>query len=155
MEIRAYLRGVLPDYMVPTEVALLASLPTTSSGKVNRMALATVAARAPQTASNTATAHGSAPLGCEDAVLAIWRDVLQRNEIGLHDSFFDLGGDSMLLLRVAGRLARQLGREVRINDLFRYPTVASFASYLATQSSETSSERDGHRRAHQVARTVE
>jgi acyl carrier protein len=71
----------------------------------------------------------------EADVLAIWRDVLRRDEIGVHDSFFDLGGDSMLLLRVAGRLNRHLGWEVRINDLFRYPTVESLAGHLAGQPS--------------------
>ena len=129
-ELRAHVRQLLPDHMVPTELVYVDRLPMTLSGKVNRRALI-----APSIPHQSAEAVHDLPcrlLPLERTVLQIWQDVLQHKDLGLRVNFFDLGGDSLLLLRVGVRLGRTLGKEVEVNDLFRYPTVESIAAHLGS-----------------------
>jgi hypothetical protein len=67
----------------------------------------------------------------------VWQEVLRVERVGLHDNFFDLGGHSLLLMQVQGKLRRLLEREVPIVDLFRHPTVAALGRHLRNGS-------DGH-----------
>lgn len=129
-ELRAYVRDRLPDHMVPTELVFVESLPMTPSGKVNRRALA--APSISHQHCGTAQELPSRLLPLERTVLKIWQEVLRREDIGLRVNFFDLGGDSLLLVRVNVRLCRALGKEVQVNDLFRYPTVESIAAHLGS-----------------------
>jgi len=64
-------------------------------------------------------------------IAAAWQEALGTERVGLHDNFFDLGGHSLLLVQVSSKLEKALGREVRIVDLFQYPTVGALAGYLA------------------------
>jgi acyl carrier protein len=66
----------------------------------------------------------------EHSIAEVWREVLRRNEIGLGDNFFDLGGDSLLLAAVHSRLQKALNREIAITDLFAWPTVRELAQHL-------------------------
>src|SRR5262249_46050904 len=79
------------------------------------------------------SAAPSAPQVCEleELVAALWAEVLERERVGRADNFFDLGGHSLLLLRVQARLEQALGREVPMLELFRRPTVAALAAWLA------------------------
>src|SRR5262249_50056460 len=67
----------------------------------------------------------------ERAVTAIWEEVLGRTGIGRTDNFFDLGGQSLLLLRLQARLAERFGRRLALPELFHHPTVAALAAHLA------------------------
>ena len=133
MKLRAHARQLLPDYMVPTEIVLMESLPLTSSGKIDRTALA--AAPTTHRWATAAQAPRARFSGLEQQVFSVWQELLQRGDFGLRDNFFDLGGDSMLLLRVGVRLGQAFGQEVRTNDLFRYPTVESLAAHLGAHGS--------------------
>ncbi|MFL9889248.1 amino acid adenylation domain-containing protein, partial [Paraburkholderia agricolaris] len=100
--LRAALGNVLPDYMVPAAFVVMNVFPLTSNGKVDRKALP-----APEQGSANPTAQYEAPQGAvETALAAIWQDVLGVEQIGRHENFFEVGGDSILSLQIVARLRR-------------------------------------------------
>jgi amino acid adenylation domain-containing protein/thioester reductase-like protein len=123
-DLRRALRAKVPEYMVPAQFIWADALPLNSSGKIDRKALPTPAA--------AATTLPGAVVGTEleNEIAGIWREVLRVPEVGLNDAFFDLGGHSMLLLRVRSRLAEVLRRPIPLVALFEYPTVRALAEYL-------------------------
>ncbi|HEX6042720.1 amino acid adenylation domain-containing protein, partial [Longimicrobium sp.] len=122
--LRARLRRALPDYMVPAAFVTLAALPLTASGKLDRRALPAPAAAAPGGARLRPETEMEARLS------AVWRELLGLEEVGVEDNFFDLGGHSLLLVRLQARLTAELGREVPVVELFQYPTVRALAARL-------------------------
>ncbi|HYH46544.1 MAG TPA: amino acid adenylation domain-containing protein, partial [Thermoanaerobaculia bacterium] len=124
-ELLAFLRRRLPEHMVPSAVVALEAFPLTPAGKVDRRALP--APFAPRPLAEAAQPRGD----LERRIATIWRDVLGVEQVGLADNFFDLGGHSLRLLEVQDRLARELGREMPVVDLFRFPTVGALARHLA------------------------
>ena len=122
-ELRAFLGGSLPEYMVPTAFVFLDSLPLTPSGKVDRRAL-------PAPGESRVEAEGSfvAPeTVVQEMVVEVWSEILGRERIGIHDSFFELGGHSLLATRVVSRLRDCLGVSLPLRTVFESPTVASLA----------------------------
>jgi len=125
-ELRGFLQGRLPEYMVPTSYTFLSELPHTPNGKLDRRALTA----APEEATGAALVTGSAPRTPVEEVLAgIWSDVFGR-PVGIDDDFFDLGGHSLLAVRVAARVSAALDVEVPLQRLFAAPTVAALAALL-------------------------
>jgi amino acid adenylation domain-containing protein len=125
-ELRFFLRQSLPDYMMPSIFMVLETLPRSPNGKIDRRALPAVDGRRPE----LATAFATPDTEKEKTVAAIWRDVLGVAEVGLHDNFFDLGGHSLLVVQVQGRLAEELGVTLPIVEMFRQVTVSTLAAYL-------------------------
>ena len=121
--LRLHAAAALPEYMVPAELSLIDALPRASTGKLDRRALP--AARRVGVASFLPPASR-----LERDLAEMWREVLAREEIGVEDNFFDLGGHSLLLARLQDRLEERLGRAVPIVDLFRFPTVRGLARFL-------------------------
>jgi acyl-coenzyme A synthetase/AMP-(fatty) acid ligase/acyl carrier protein len=128
-ELRAHLQGVLPEYMLPTAFVTLDELPLTPNGKVDRCALPAPEGLRPQ----LAAAYVAPQTETESVISAIWQDVLQIEKVGIHDNFFDLGGHSLLMVRVNRRLREEFDREVSMIDLFRYPTVSALAEFLSQE----------------------
>jgi nonribosomal peptide synthetase DhbF len=125
-ELRAFLEGRLPGYMVPGTSVVLDRFPLTPSGKVDRRALpAPDGGRPWQEGCNVAPRN---PM--EDQVASIWREVLGLDRVGIHDNFFDLGGHSLAAARVAARLEDALQVEVRARALFETPTIAALAAKI-------------------------
>jgi amino acid adenylation domain-containing protein len=122
-ELRAHLAQTLPAPMVPTGYAVLDELPLTRHGKIDERAL-------PAPSRPAGTAGAPARTGLERSLAAIWAEVLRLDRVGIHDSFFDLGGHSLLLGQVRDRIARELGQQVPMVALFTYPTVSGLAGYL-------------------------
>lgn len=118
------LRGRLPDHLVPAALRVVGELPRTPSGKVDRRALP---APSP-TEDELAGGAGRTPL--ERAVCAIWSDVLGRPGIGRDARFLDLGGDSIVALRIVSRVADGLGVEVDVGRLLAAPTPAAMAKVV-------------------------
>jgi len=124
--LRAFLRRLLPDSMVPSAFVLLDRLPFTPSGKVDRRALP-----APTWGAPAGGAARVAPATlAEESVARLWAEVLGVGEVGRDDNFFDLGGHSLLLARLHARLEDLLGREISLLDLFLHPTVRAQAGHL-------------------------
>lgn len=129
--LREGLKARLPDHMVPSDWVFLEKLPVTPNGKVDRKALPR-----PET-SQAARALVVAANETEKTIAAIWADVLGVAEVSVHDNFFDLGGHSLLLVRVHSRLSESLNRAIPIVDLFRYTTVHSLAAHLSGAEEES------------------
>ncbi|HZZ06063.1 non-ribosomal peptide synthetase [Paraburkholderia sp.] len=120
--LRAALTARLPDYMVPAVLLIVAALPVTANGKIDRAALrALVAAPTPS------VAEGDAPQGAtEEALATVWKEVLKAERVGRDDNFFELGGDSILVLQVIAR-SRKRGLRFTPKQLFDAPTLAQLA----------------------------
>ncbi|MEV7184250.1 amino acid adenylation domain-containing protein [Kitasatospora sp. NPDC093102] len=126
-QLRAHLAALLPDYMVPAAVVVLDRLPLSSHGKIDRSALP-----APEFGP---AAAGRAPRDeRERQLLALFAEVLGVTGLGIDDNFFDLGGHSLLITRLAGRIRETLGAELTIRSLFEAPTVARLAERLADRA---------------------
>jgi len=121
--LRADLHDRLPDYMIPSAWVVLDALPLTANGKVDRLALPVPQ---PTERATLAAATNDAQAG----VLAIWRELLSINDVGIHDNFFDLGGHSLLLVKLHRKLAERFGDRLSIVDLFRFSTVYAQAERL-------------------------
>ncbi|WP_095980634.1 non-ribosomal peptide synthetase [Melittangium boletus] len=135
--LRDFLGQKLPDYMVPSTLMLLERLPLSSNGKVDRRALP-----APEAQAAEARAHYEAPRSDTERVIAqAWQAVLGVAQVGIHDNFFDLGGDSVLMVQVLGRLRESMGAELSVVELFRYPTVSALAKARADMPARQASEQ--------------
>src|SRR5205085_11132381 len=115
-----------PDYMVPSLFIMLDVLPLTSSGKVDRRALP-----APeQVASRTEPQEETAPrTSVEQMLTEIWSQVLRLPQVGIHDNFFALGGDSILSLSLIAQ-ARRAGLQLTVKQLFQAPTIAQLSQLV-------------------------
>ena len=122
-ELGAWLRRRLPDAMVPAGFALLDALPLDASGKLDRRALSRLEPTVPDAGPET-----DLPTTERERLLAdIWARALKRDRVGLHDDFFQLGGDSILAIQVVARAA-EAGLYVEPRQLFAHPTVAGMAA---------------------------
>jgi amino acid adenylation domain-containing protein len=125
-ELRAAAREILPEFMVPTSFVWMDAFPLTPSGKLDRRALPEPGGARPEVAEFVAP---RTPV--EEALAAIWREVLGVDRVGVHDRFFDLGGHSLLATQVISRIQRSLGAELPLRALFEAPTVAALAGRVA------------------------
>ena len=126
--LRAYLGARLPDYMIPSTLVRLDALPVNANGKVDRRALP-----APALVADEERGADAAPRTPEETLLAqIWAEVLRVERVGIHDNYYDLGGDSILSIQIAAR-ARNAGVPVSVSMLVRHHTVAELASSLERQ----------------------
>ena len=125
-DLRAFLADKLPDYMIPSAFVFLNALPLNANGKIDRAALPAPTTTRPQLA-----AAFAAPTNDTEQFLAtLWREVLHLDRVGVRDNFFDLGGDSVLLVQIHQRLETHFHREVPITALFEHPTIADLAQHL-------------------------
>ncbi|MEE4461420.1 amino acid adenylation domain-containing protein, partial [Azotobacter chroococcum] len=121
--LRERLGRVLPDYMVPSALVVLEALPLNANGKVDRKALP-----APEQAGERAC---EPPQGeAEEALAAIWAEVLGIERVGRHDNFFELGGHSLLAIRITALLAQRHACELAVRHFFDAPTIKALAAHL-------------------------
>lgn len=122
--LQAHLRRVLPDYMVPAALVVLPEFPLNGNGKVHRAALP-VPGAVRSTTPKVAHVPPRTPL--ERSIAGVWAEVLHQEPIGLHDNFFDLGGDSLASIRVVSRL-RKLGVTTSPRAILEHPTIAGLVT---------------------------
>jgi acyl carrier protein len=126
-ELRDHLRTRLPEFMVPAMVVPLPEVPRTRSGKADRRALPD-----PRELQKKRRAAYVAPVGeTESAIAGIWQEVLGVERVGMHDNFFDLGGNSLLVVQAYDRLTEAMGDRLTLVELFQYPTVTLLAARLS------------------------
>ena len=128
LELRQYLKGKLAEHMVPAALVQLQSLPLTPLGKVDRRALGRTQAQ-----SESSAVYAAPTSQTEKQVVAVWERVTGASRLGLHDNFFEVGGDSILTIHAVAAL-RGLGFKVTPRDLFKHPTVAELAAHLQAPS---------------------
>ena len=122
---RERLRRTLPDHMVPSAFVPLDSWPLSPNGKMERSRLPAL-----QQCEALAAAVSEEPATSTERALArIWSEVLDLDQLGIHDNFFDLGCDSISAMRVHGRISEQLGVDIQIATLMRCATIEQLARY--------------------------
>jgi len=135
-EFRAFLQEKLPAYMIPTAYVLLDALPLSPNGKVDQKALPDPTANRPD------TDYVAPRTELERRITAIWQDVLQTEQVGIHDNFFDLGGHSLLMSKAHIQIQEVVGRQFPVVEMFRYTTIDALTNYLNQEAKATSSAED-------------
>ncbi|NEQ33998.1 MAG: non-ribosomal peptide synthetase, partial [Leptolyngbya sp. SIO4C5] len=126
-ELYCFLKGRLPNYMIPAAFVLLEALPLTPNGKVDRRLLPAPSGLRP----DLTVPYAAPQTEIEQQIAAVWQQVLQVNQLGIHDNFFELGGNSLLLVQSYNQLKELAQPNLSIVDLFQYPTVETLANYLS------------------------
>lgn len=134
--LRSYLRQYLPDYMVPASFTFLESLPLQANGKINRRALP-----APSEERQAEEPPAAPSNELEERIARTWKAALKIETVGVQDNFFDLGGHSLLLGMIHGELRSSVSRDLRLVDLYTYPTIRSVARFLQNEDRNTATER--------------
>jgi amino acid adenylation domain-containing protein len=129
-ELRRSLRVELPEPMVPAVFMVLAALPLSANGKLDRKALPAPDGGAPAAAAGRTAARTPT----EQTLAALWAELLGRDEIAAEDSFFDLGGHSLLATRLVSRLRQAFGIELPLSRVFARPTLAALAGEIAERT---------------------
>lgn len=136
-ETKQFLLKRLPEYMVPNVFIRLDEMPLTTNGKLDRKALP-----APElTQSAQKTTYVKPQTELERTIADIYKEVLEVESVGLYDNFFDIGGNSLKLIRIYSRLNKALETELTVATLFRYPTIASLTEYLSQADKEAKQDK--------------
>ncbi|MET9763701.1 non-ribosomal peptide synthetase [Streptomyces sp. NPDC006372] len=135
-QLRQYVRGTLPEHMVPSSIIVLEHIPTLLNGKVDRKALAERAVRGTpgrtgtDDASPRAVADAAAVTSYEEVLCGMVRETLQVDEAGPQDNFFELGGHSMFAAKLVSRIRKELGVTVPMRSMFEAGTLAELAQVM-------------------------
>jgi natural product biosynthesis luciferase-like monooxygenase protein len=158
-ELLAYLRTKLPEYMAPSLFVDVKALPRSSNGKVDRKALPAPGASRP----NLTVDYAPPRSRLEQVVASVWRQSLNLDKVGIHDNFFDLGGNSLLMAQAHSQLRSLIGRDFPLVKLIEHPTISSLAAYLAEERESgiaqsqnldrARKQREGVRRQRQIIET--
>jgi len=122
--LRERLGRALPDYMVPGLVMVLETLPLNPNGKVDRKAL-------PEPERASTQAYEAPQGGTEEALAAVWAEVLGVPRVGRHDNFFELGGHSLMSVQVVARVQGAMHADLTVADIFRQPVLMDMAVLIA------------------------
>lgn len=136
-QLRKYLQGFLPDYMVPSAFITLDKLPLTPNGKIDRRALPV-----PEISMQANQVSFEAPrTPMEKTISAVWSEILGVEKIGVNDNFFNLGGHSLLATRVVAKLrASDIALDIPVRTIFEQPTIAELAEWVICQIMATEEE---------------
>ncbi len=132
-ELREYLMETLPGYMIPTHFRELEAIPLTPNGKLDRKALY----------------EGGQDMGSgvefvapkketEKQIAEAWKEILKLEKVGINDNFFEIGGNSLNIIRVNSHLKELLKQDIPVVTMFRFPTISSLAKHLAPENAEES-----------------
>jgi amino acid adenylation domain-containing protein len=133
-ELRDFLRGGLPDYMVPTAFVVLDSIPLNANGKADRKTLMARPLEGVATVEAPSDVPYAAPrTTIEHELLAIWESLLPRRPIGIRDDFFEIGGHSLLAMRMLLEIERVRGRRLPVATLFEHTTIESLAQVITAE----------------------
>jgi len=135
-ELRSFLRDRIPEYMMPSTIVRLESLPQTSNGKVDRRALPTPSGERPASGETFVAARNT----LEELLQSIWVEALKIDQIGVEDNFFELGGNSLIATQVMSRVYEALQVEFPLRTLFESPTIASLATSISRTQGEVEQE---------------
>ena len=134
-ELRRHLEATLPAFMVPQAFVFLDAMPLTPNGKIDRKALP-----APEVGSGDESTYEAPSTAVEEMLAEIWHEVLGVERVGIHDSFFDLGGHSLKATQVLSRVEELFGVELSVRALLESPTIAGLAEAIAHKLMEGADE---------------
>ncbi|HLP57172.1 MAG TPA: amino acid adenylation domain-containing protein, partial [Fluviicola sp.] len=126
-ELRSYLSGLLPSYMIPATIVPVDAIPLTINGKVNERAL-------PQPELIGENIYVAPRNGTEEKIAGVWSEVLAVKDVSIHDNFFRIGGNSLNAAKVIFKINQALSADLSIADLFRHPTVSALAGHFLHRS---------------------
>ncbi|MCP9294068.1 MAG: amino acid adenylation domain-containing protein [Planktothrix agardhii LY1] len=132
-EIRQFLKAKLPDYMVPNAFVILAALPLTANGKIDRRALPP-----PESGSEVSDKYVAPRTPMEEILATIWSEVLKVEKVGINDNFFELGGHSLLATQLVAQIRDRLKIELPLRQLFNTATLAELAQGIEQLKQQTS-----------------
>ena len=134
-ELKTYLKSVLPDYMQPNRLIELEAFPITQNGKVDKKAILALLENSKPEKEYLAPRNE-----LEEQLAAIWKDLLNLEQVGVADNFFELGGDSIISIQVVSR-SKKIGLELLPKDIFDYPTIASLAACVEKKDTQIEAEQ--------------
>ncbi len=139
--LRELLGESLPDYMVPSDFVVLEQLPLTPNGKVDRNALPD-----PKALTKTVVREYEAPKDdLEEKIAGLWRTTLNIDQVSANDNFFDLGGHSLLVVRLHSQMRDTLDQPISLTDLYRFPTIRSLTEHLNSDGENVSLQKSSDR----------
>jgi acyl-coenzyme A synthetase/AMP-(fatty) acid ligase len=121
--LKEYLAGMLPAYMIPAHIVKLEKMPVTPNGKLDRKAL-------PEPEASSEAQYVPPKTEIEKVVADTWKQILKLDKIGIHDNFFDLGGNSLTVIQLNELLKETLEVDVPVVVMFERLTISSFIRYL-------------------------
>jgi amino acid adenylation domain-containing protein len=127
--LREYLSEKLPDYMIPSYFVHLEQMPVTPNGKINRKALPEPMDHRPQ----LEAAYLEPENEMEKIIARTWKEELELEKIGVNDNFFDLGGNSMTVVRLINRLNREFNKNIPVVSMFKHRTIRTFSEYMTRE----------------------
>ena len=133
--LQEHVRNLLPDYMIPQAFVTLEAFPLTVNGKVDREALPL-----PQTWGTSTNDYVAPRTALEERLASIWSQVLGLERVGVHDNFFECGGDSILSIQILSR-AKRAGLSLTPQSIFEHPTIAALAGAVEQEVEEPRAEQ--------------
>jgi len=127
--LREYLSGELPDYMIPSYFIHLEQMPVTPNGKINREALPEPVDQRPQ----LEVVYLEPESEMEKIIARTWQEELELEKIGVNDNFFDLGGNSMIVVRLINRLNQEFNKNIPVVSMFKHRTIRTFSEYMTRE----------------------
>ncbi|WP_024831258.1 non-ribosomal peptide synthetase [Ruminiclostridium josui] len=137
-DLKDYLSLKLPAYMIPSAFCLIEKMPLTPSGKIDRKNLPEEALFPIQTKT-----HVEPQSDVEKAIASVWKEFLHISEVDVNDSFFNIGGDSLVVVFVANKLSELMGQKIPAVTIFEYPTLKGLAEYLSKNVSKEGTLNEG------------
>ena len=132
--LREYLLQTSPEYMIPSYFIQLDQFPFTTSGKIDMKKLPLPSGERPK----LETSFAMPGTWAEEKIADIWKEILGMDKIGIDDSFFEVGGNSLDMIRVNDRIQEAFQVDIPVVDMFRYPTIRSLAGYLKNGKTDES-----------------
>jgi long-subunit acyl-CoA synthetase (AMP-forming) len=125
-DLYSYLKEQLPDYMLPGMIIEMEKFPVNINGKLDVKALIQLGERSEITNEYVAPTNAT-----EEKLVAIWQQLLQLNRLSIKDNFFEIGGDSLIILKLRQKIMEELNVQVNVVDLFSHTTIQDFASFIS------------------------
>ena len=125
-QLRDYLRGIIPNYMIPAHFLEINAIPVTPSGKVNRKELPALGRPPAATRQGYIAPHSKS----EVTLASLWAQLLKLDRVGIYDNFFEIGGNSLLCIQVVAGVKSKFDVILPIVKIFQFPTVSSLAAHL-------------------------
>jgi surfactin family lipopeptide synthetase A len=128
-ELKSHLRNKLPEYMIPSHFISLGNMLYTPNGKIDRKALTALEITADAKHGND---YAAARTQTQRKLIGIWEEILGISKIGIYDNLFEIGGNSIFVMKIINNVNRQFAVKAEMTQLFKFPTIHGFAEYLDT-----------------------